>query len=40
LFAPVYQRLFFGHAELSSDLATSLVRQTMAGIAAEPGQEP
>ena len=39
LFAPVYQRLFFGHAELSSDLAATLVRQTMAGIAAEPGQE-
>jgi hypothetical protein len=26
--------------ELSSDLATTLVRQTMAGIAAEPSQKP
>jgi hypothetical protein len=40
LFAPVYQRLFFGHAELSGDLAATLVRQTMAGIAAGPAQEP
>ena len=40
LFAPVYQRLFFGHGELSSDLAATLVRQTMAGIAAGPAQEP
>jgi AcrR family transcriptional regulator len=40
LFAPVYQRLFFGHVELSSDLAATLVRQTMAGIAAEPAREP
>jgi AcrR family transcriptional regulator len=36
LFAPVYQRLFFGHADLSADLAPALVRQTMAGIAAGP----
>jgi len=36
----VYQRLFFGHVELSSDLASTLVRQIMAGIATEPGQEP
>jgi AcrR family transcriptional regulator len=37
LFAPVYQRLFFGHAELGADLAGTLVRQLMTGIAAGPG---
>jgi len=40
LFAPVYQRLFFGHADLSPDLATTLVRQTMAGITADPTEKP
>lgn len=38
LFAPVYQRLFFSHADLSADLAATLVGQAMAGIAAvRPG---
>jgi AcrR family transcriptional regulator len=36
LFAPVYQRLFFGHAELGDDLAVTLVRQLMKGIGAGP----
>jgi AcrR family transcriptional regulator len=33
LFAPVYHRLFFGHAGLAGDLAPTLVREVMAGIA-------
>jgi AcrR family transcriptional regulator len=40
LFAPVYQRLFFGHADLSADLAATLVTQITTGIAANPSQEP
>jgi AcrR family transcriptional regulator len=34
LFAPVYHRLFFGHAPMSDDLAAVMVAQLMAGIAA------
>jgi AcrR family transcriptional regulator len=36
LFAPVYYRLFFGHAPLSDDLPATLVAYLMPGIAAAP----
>jgi AcrR family transcriptional regulator len=35
LFAPVYYRLFFGHAPLTDDLPATLVAYLMPGIAAE-----
>jgi len=36
LFAPVYYRLFFGHAPLSDDLAATMVAYLIPGIAAHP----
>ena len=33
LFAPVYHRLFFGHAQLDEDLAATMVAQLFRGIA-------
>jgi hypothetical protein len=33
LFAPVYQRLFFGHEPLDDALADRLVAQAMVGLA-------
>ena len=40
LFAPVYQRLHYGHEPLTDDLPELLVTQLMRGLSLEPARDP